>query len=378
MRSETVGRDNELVAIETFLAGPLPAALLIRGVAGAGKTTLWREAIARAGRYRVVSCVATQPEAAAGLRRTRRPAPRCLLRRPAATAAPFARRGAAAGRAGRAAQPARRGRRSARLAPGARARRAVARSDRRRAMAGRAQRCRARFRRPSSRIGAGRTADRLANRGRRTSPARLAPITVDVGPLSLGAIHRIVSSHLGVTLTRPTLRRLHETSGGNPFFALELGRALVRRGATAPPGPLDVPSSLIGGDAGATGNAALRDPRGAAGGRCGRRIGGRLDAGARSRGRGSHPRARRPHAALQPSVAGLDGVCGVAHRRPVAPCIADWRTRRAASSNAPGTSASRPSSQTMRSQQRSLAAASRRSRAAPPRSARSCLAMPCD
>ena len=30
-------------------------------------------------------------------------------------------------------------------------------------------------------------------------------------------------------LSRPKLRRIHELSGGNPFFALELGRAFGRR-----------------------------------------------------------------------------------------------------------------------------------------------------
>ena len=47
-----------------------------------------------------------------------------------------------------------------------------------------------------------------------------------VGPLSLGAVHRLLSERLGIVISRPQLRRLHELSGGNPFFALELGRAL--------------------------------------------------------------------------------------------------------------------------------------------------------
>ena len=52
-----------------------------------------------------------------------------------------------------------------------------------------------------------------------------------VGPLSLGAVHRLVNERLDLVLSRPRLRRLLELSGGNPLFALELGRA-VRRGAT--------------------------------------------------------------------------------------------------------------------------------------------------
>jgi len=49
-----------------------------------------------------------------------------------------------------------------------------------------------------------------------------------VGPLSLGALHRLLSDRLDVGLSRPKLRRLRELSGGNPLFALELGRAFHR------------------------------------------------------------------------------------------------------------------------------------------------------
>jgi DNA-binding CsgD family transcriptional regulator len=49
-----------------------------------------------------------------------------------------------------------------------------------------------------------------------------------VGPLSLGAIHRLLRSRLGRTLGRATLLQVYETSGGNPFFAFELARALER------------------------------------------------------------------------------------------------------------------------------------------------------
>ena len=51
--------------------------------------------------------------------------------------------------------------------------------------------------------------------------ARLA-----VPPLSLGAVQRLLQERLDFLPPRPALRRLHELSGGNPFFALELGRAL--------------------------------------------------------------------------------------------------------------------------------------------------------
>jgi len=65
-----------------------------------------------------------------------------------------------------------------------------------------------------------------------------------VGPLSLGAIHRLLQAQLGLKLPRPTLVRVHETSGGNPFYALELARAL---GADVDPTEvLRVPETLEG------------------------------------------------------------------------------------------------------------------------------------
>jgi DNA-binding CsgD family transcriptional regulator len=51
-----------------------------------------------------------------------------------------------------------------------------------------------------------------------------------LGPLSVGALHRIIRTRLGVSPSRPALVRLHELSGGNPFFGLEIARAFERRG----------------------------------------------------------------------------------------------------------------------------------------------------
>jgi ATP/maltotriose-dependent transcriptional regulator MalT len=48
--------------------------------------------------------------------------------------------------------------------------------------------------------------------------------------LTAGAIHRLLHTQLGATFPRPVFRRLYETSAGNPFFALELARALAARG----------------------------------------------------------------------------------------------------------------------------------------------------
>jgi len=54
---------------------------------------------------------------------------------------------------------------------------------------------------------------------------------VAVGPLSLGALQRLLADRLETSLPRQTLRRLWEISAGNPFYALELARALLRRGS---------------------------------------------------------------------------------------------------------------------------------------------------
>jgi DNA-binding CsgD family transcriptional regulator len=68
---------------------------------------------------------------------------------------------------------------------------------------------------------------------------------VRLGPLSLGAVHHLVQTRLGVVFSRPMLQRVHETSGGNPFFALELARALKDRGEQLDPGePLPVSGEL--------------------------------------------------------------------------------------------------------------------------------------
>ncbi len=49
-----------------------------------------------------------------------------------------------------------------------------------------------------------------------------------VGPLTLAATHSLLKERLGLALTRPELARFGELTAGNPFFALELGRELVR------------------------------------------------------------------------------------------------------------------------------------------------------
>ena len=53
---------------------------------------------------------------------------------------------------------------------------------------------------------------------------------VHVGPLSLDALERVLRDKVGEGFPRTTLLSIHEMSGGNPFFAQEIGLALLRRG----------------------------------------------------------------------------------------------------------------------------------------------------
>jgi DNA-binding CsgD family transcriptional regulator len=72
-------------------------------------------------------------------------------------------------------------------------------------------------------------------------------LTIELGPLSVGALHELLRARGGAVLARPTLLRVWETSGGNPFFALELVGALRRRGGDGrldPGTELPVPANL--------------------------------------------------------------------------------------------------------------------------------------
>jgi DNA-binding CsgD family transcriptional regulator len=68
-----------------------------------------------------------------------------------------------------------------------------------------------------------------------------------VGPMAEDALGRLLRSRIGgdLDLPRPVLVRLHRVSEGNPLFALEIARAMVRRGVRPEPGlPLPVPEDL--------------------------------------------------------------------------------------------------------------------------------------
>ncbi|TAJ99312.1 MAG: LuxR family transcriptional regulator [Chloroflexota bacterium] len=63
-------------------------------------------------------------------------------------------------------------------------------------------------------------------------------------PLTIGALHKLLDDRLGITLPRPQLARLHELSGGVPFHALEIARALRNLPPVPTGAPLPIPRSI--------------------------------------------------------------------------------------------------------------------------------------
>jgi DNA-binding CsgD family transcriptional regulator len=259
-RNDVVGRDEDLAALAVFLdaRASLPALVLLDGQAGIGKTTLWRQGIDLAGAngYRVLSCTASSSEARLSFVALgdllgdaleevlpRLPAPQAdalavaLLVAEAQESSPDQRAIALAVLG---------------------ALRVLAKSqpvlvaiddlqwlDRPSAFV--LQFALRRLR--SEQVGFLLT---LRQAGESSTALELEGVLPDgplrrlrVGPLSPGALHRLLSDRLELVLSRPKLRRLRELSGGNPFYALELGRA-VRRGAIRLEAGEPLPGTLAG------------------------------------------------------------------------------------------------------------------------------------
>lgn len=89
----------------------------------------------------------------------------------------------------------------------------------------------------------------LAARTPSSDGGRLVPALsverVTIGPLSVGAVGRIVHERLDLRLPRPLIRRVHEVAAGNPLFALELAREIAARGLPlAPAGEVPLPDRV--------------------------------------------------------------------------------------------------------------------------------------
>jgi DNA-binding CsgD family transcriptional regulator len=65
-----------------------------------------------------------------------------------------------------------------------------------------------------------------------------------VRPLSLGALHHVVRARLGAEFPRSVLVQVHRASGGNPFYAIEIGRDLLEHGVEHGSGAVSVPKTL--------------------------------------------------------------------------------------------------------------------------------------
>ena len=99
---------------------------------------------------------------------------------------------------------------------------------------------------PIAVVAAERTSERTA------LPAVIAALAPDrvtalaVEPLSNADTDRLLSESLGIHLAPSAAKRVHHIAAGNPFYAVELGRALQRRGLTGAEGELPLPDTLSG------------------------------------------------------------------------------------------------------------------------------------
>ena len=258
MSAETVGRDHELAALRSFFeaVGDGPSALVLEGAAGIGKTTLWLAGveIARGTGLRVLT--ATPAEAERGLANVVIGDLFAESLEPVMPRLPTPRRRALEaallldGGDGPAAGPRELGvavHSALRLLaePGPLV---VAVDDCQWLDASSAGALAFALRRLSGDPVAlllARRAGVEAPAGVETALAAESVTTLPVLPLTLGAMYSLLQSRLGRSLPRPLLVRVHEVSGGNPFYALELARALDATAAVAEPGaPLPMPESL--------------------------------------------------------------------------------------------------------------------------------------
>jgi DNA-binding CsgD family transcriptional regulator len=90
-------------------------------------------------------------------------------------------------------------------------------------------------------------AERVAE-GAQSAYHHLCPppvLELTMPPLPPGDLGELLRRHTGTSFLRRTVESIHGVSAGNPFFAVEIGRALLRRGTPLAPGePLPVPSRL--------------------------------------------------------------------------------------------------------------------------------------
>jgi DNA-binding CsgD family transcriptional regulator len=69
---------------------------------------------------------------------------------------------------------------------------------------------------------------------------------LEVGPLGFAASRRLLSDRLGLVVSRQVLRRIVDSTLGNPLFVLEVGRALLEQGVPAFGEDFPVPDAVEG------------------------------------------------------------------------------------------------------------------------------------
>ena len=260
MSDIVLGRERELQAVASFLdtlGERGPAACVLEGEAGIGKTVLWREGVAhaRASAVRVLACAPAAAEAGlsysaladllagiepgvlAALPAPQRNALEVALLRAAPADALAGQRAIATAVVSvldRLASP----------APLVVAIDDVQWLDR-----------------PSARV-LEFAARRLEGRpigflvSLRTPSSTALPLSLDrslgvarverirVGALSAGALHQLIKARLGTTFSRAALLAIHRATGGNAFFALELASSLLRDGMPTAGEALPVPDDV--------------------------------------------------------------------------------------------------------------------------------------
>jgi DNA-binding CsgD family transcriptional regulator len=223
-----VGRDRELAAVDSFLGGGGAAALLVVGEAGVGKTTVWEEAVARARGAGALVLVARPSESEAklsfaALADLLAPVPAAVfaeLPDPQRVALDVALlRVEASGT-----PPERRTVGTAVLSLlrvlAAEQDVVVAVDDAHwldRPSAAAIEFALRRLTDERVRIVASTRPDGATLPGAQR---------LDLGPVSVAALHEILAERLERSFPRPTLVRIAQASGGNPLFALEIARLL--------------------------------------------------------------------------------------------------------------------------------------------------------
>jgi DNA-binding CsgD family transcriptional regulator len=253
------GRELELAKVEETLARARSSfsALVLEGEPGIGKTTIWRAGIARAtsSGFRVLACRAAQAEARLSFTALadllapveaaafdalpepqRRALDAALLRAAPASGAEASPRAIGTGLVTLLSALARAGPVLVAMddvqwldGPSARALEFAIRRSEGRPIAVLATR----------RIAAEPRGGTLLARG--SGPQICA---LSVGPLSLAALYKAIETQLGRKLPRPLLMKIERACGGNPFFALEIARALPSSGGATSTQELPIPADL--------------------------------------------------------------------------------------------------------------------------------------